>query len=126
MEIKIKSKKQIVIMCFISFLIGFFLAFSLVVLSEEKVEKTNLVVPEKNISQTVIVGPIEKEIQKININTATEKEFSNLPGIGESKALTIIEYRGKNGSFSNISELLNISGIGNSAYEKIKDMVVVK
>ena len=58
MEIKIKSKKQIVIMCFISFLIGFFLAFSLVVLSEEKVEKTNLVVPEKNISQTFIVGPI--------------------------------------------------------------------
>ena len=126
MKLEIKNNKQLYLCCFISFLIGFFLAFSLVVLNEDDCITENKEEVISPINQTVIVGSDDSETNKININTATEKELSNLSGIGENKALTIIEYREKNGSFSNVSELLNVTGIGNSTYEKIKDMVVVE
>lgn len=56
----------------------------------------------------------------ININTATIEDFEALPGVGESKAKMIIEYREKNGNFNSIEDLLNISGIGEKIYEQIK------
>ena len=61
---------------------------------------------------------------KVNINTATKEELMLIPGIGESKANSIIEYRNNN-SFSDISEIMNVSGIGESIYEKIKDYIEV-
>lgn len=56
----------------------------------------------------------------ININTATLEQLQTLPGIGESKAKTIIDYREKNGNFKSIEELLNVDGIGEKTYEEIK------
>ena len=47
----------------------------------------------------------------------------SLSGIGEAKALAIIEYRTKNNGFKSLDELMNISGIGASAYAKIKDNI---
>lgn len=64
-------------------------------------------------------------VDKININTATLTELQTLPGIGESKAQNIIDYRDTNGVFSSIEEIVNVSGIGNSVYEKIKDYITV-
>lgn len=61
----------------------------------------------------------------ININTATLDELTTLDGIGESKAKSIIEYRTKNGPFKNIQEIMNVSGIGESAYNKIKERIEV-
>lgn len=61
----------------------------------------------------------------ININTATLIELTNLSGIGESKAKNIIEYRNANGDFKSIEDLKNISGIGDSLFEKIKDKITV-
>ena len=46
-----------------------------------------------------------------------------LSGIGESKALAIIEYRDENGLFENLEDIMNVSGIGQSAYSKIKDYI---
>ena len=46
-----------------------------------------------------------------------------LPGIGESKALLIIEYRNQNGSFKKIEDIMNVKGIGKALYEKIKDYI---
>ena len=48
-----------------------------------------------------------------------------LPGIGESKALSIISYREQNGAFSDISELKNIAGIKDGVFSKIRDRIKV-
>lgn len=54
----------------------------------------------------------------VNINKANKEELMTLSGIGESKALKIIEYRTDNGNFKSIEEITKVSGIGSSIYEK--------
>lgn len=61
----------------------------------------------------------------ININTATIEEFQTLPGIGESTAKKIINYRKENGEFECIQDIMNVSGIGESKYNAIKDAIEV-
>lgn len=62
---------------------------------------------------------------RININTATAEELTALPGIGETIAKRIIEYREKSGDFLNIEEIMEVNGIGEGKFEAIKDMIVV-
>lgn len=62
--------------------------------------------------------------QKISINTATQEQLETLPGIGASKAKTIIEYRTKK-PFSSIEELKEIKGIGDALFEKIKEQITL-
>lgn len=59
----------------------------------------------------------------ISINNAGIKELMNLPGIGESKAKAIVEYREKNGNFENIEDITKVSGIGESLFEQIKEYI---
>lgn len=61
----------------------------------------------------------------ININTATAADFDKLPGIGASKAETIVQYREKNGNFNQIEDLKEVPGIGEALFEKIKDYITV-
>ena len=61
---------------------------------------------------------------KISLNTATKEELMTLSGIGEAKALAIIEYR-KQKKFETIEEIMNVKGIGKSIYEKIKDDISI-
>ena len=61
----------------------------------------------------------------ININTATAEELTALDGIGEKTAENIIEYREKNNGFLDIEELMEVSGIGEAKFNKIKDNVTV-
>lgn len=67
-----------------------------------------------------------KNGEKININTATQKELKKLTGIGESIALRIINYRKENGKFNTIEDIKNVSGIGESKFNKIKNDIIVK
>ena len=60
----------------------------------------------------------------VNINTSSLEELTSLPGVGEAKAKTIIEYRNKQ-KFNTIEDIQNISGIGASLFEKIKDHITV-
>lgn len=62
---------------------------------------------------------------KININTANLEELDTLPGIGESTANKIINYRKENGKFETIEEIKEVSGIGDSKFEQIKDLIEV-
>lgn len=61
----------------------------------------------------------------VNINTATKDELMELPGIGEAKADSIIEYREKNGRFTSIEEIMNVSGIKENAFDKIKEFITI-
>ncbi len=61
----------------------------------------------------------------ININEATKEKLMELPGIGEAKAEAIINYREENGSFNDISDIMNISGIKEAAFDKIKDLIKI-
>lgn len=61
---------------------------------------------------------------KININSASKEELMSISGIGESKALAIIEYRNSN-KFNSIEDIKNVSGIGDSLYNTIKDSITV-
>ena len=58
-------------------------------------------------------------------NNATKEELMTLTGVGESKAIAIIEYRSKN-KFNTIEDIMNVSGIGESAFAKIKEYITVQ
>ncbi len=62
---------------------------------------------------------------KVNINTADIETLQTLTGIGEVKAQAIIDYRNKNGGFKTLEDIKNVSGIGDSVYEKIKDNITL-
>ena len=64
--------------------------------------------------------------KKININTANQTELENLPGIGNQTALKIVTYRNEKGKFENIEDIKNVSGIGSSKFDKIKEFICVK
>ena len=63
--------------------------------------------------------------ESISINSATKEELQTLSGVGESKALAIIKYREENGPFKQLEDIMNVSGIGNSLFEKIKDSITL-
>ena len=63
---------------------------------------------------------------KIDINTATESELSELPGIGNGIAKRIIEYREEHNGFKRIDEVIMVKGIGIKKYEKIKELVIIR
>lgn len=62
---------------------------------------------------------------KVNINTASTEELMTLSGIGESKAAQIVSYRETNGAFQKIEDIMNISGIKEGVFSKIKDYISV-
>ena len=61
----------------------------------------------------------------INLNTATEAQLTGLPGIGPKAAQRILEYRQKNGSFKKIEDLMNVKGIGEKSFLKLKPLITV-
>jgi competence protein ComEA len=61
----------------------------------------------------------------LNLNTATAADLEALPGVGAATARLIIEHREKNGGFKKIEELMNIKGIGEKSFLKLKPMVTV-
>ncbi|QQS37664.1 MAG: helix-hairpin-helix domain-containing protein [Ignavibacteriales bacterium] len=63
--------------------------------------------------------------RSIDINKAGIEELKTLPGIGEKTAANIIELREKRGKFRNINELLDVKGIGNSKFNKIKKFIFI-
>ena len=58
---------------------------------------------------------------KISINTASKEDFMTLPGVGEAKAQSIIDYRNEFGPFESIEDILNVSGIGDNLFAQIKE-----
>ncbi len=73
-----------------------------------------------------VSGPAEGTDGMVNINTAGAQELMTLPGIGESRAEAIIQYRTQQGSFAGTEEIMNVSGIGEAGYAKIRDRITVR
>ena len=61
----------------------------------------------------------------VNLNTATAADFEKLPGIGPAMAIRIVEYRQKNGNFKKVEELMNVQGIGEKTFLRLKPLVTV-
>lgn len=62
---------------------------------------------------------------KININQATADELTALPGIGTVRAGQIVEHREKNGYFTDIKEIMDVSGIGETTFKNIADLISI-
>jgi competence protein ComEA len=63
--------------------------------------------------------------EKININSASEEELTALTGVGPAKAKAIIDYRTDHGLYKSIEEIMNVTGIGEKSFEKLKDEITV-
>ena len=85
-------------------------------------------IPKKgeDISYNISYSPTTSNSSKININKASQTELETIPGIGPSTALKIINYRKENGKFNSIEDIKNISGIGDSKFEQIKEYISIK
>lgn len=85
-------------------------------LSEKLLDEEVVFIPKKSVSSTGAV---------VNINTADAAELDTLPGIGKTYAERIIKFRNECGNFRNIEQLLNVDGIGEKQFEKIKNLITV-
>ncbi|WP_153722279.1 helix-hairpin-helix domain-containing protein [Sporosarcina cascadiensis] len=74
---------------------------------------------------TTAAGGGDSDSALININTANETEFQQLPGIGPSKATAIVKYREANGAFSQLDGLKEVSGIGDKTFEKLEALITL-
>jgi competence protein ComEA len=84
------------------------------------------VTANSDISQLELtINQPDDQSQKIDINRAGAWLLEALPGIGETRAQAIIQYRTENGNFKNINELLDVDGIGQETFANIKDLITV-
>lgn len=79
----------------------------------------------RNGDNVITNGNGSEDKGMININTSTQTELEQLPGIGPTTALKIINYRKENGEFKSIEEIKEIPGIGDAKFETIKNMIEV-
>lgn len=98
-------------------------------MAEIVADGTQLVIESKrrqaNEGNPVQMEQDKGDSNKININSASKEELMTLSGIGESKATQILSYRESNGKFSKIEDIMNISGIKEGVFSKIKDYITV-
>ncbi len=84
--------------------------------------------PDADLNHIAIYIPGEGEgqsPQKVDINRAEGWLLEALPGIGETRARAIVKYRSENGEFKRIEDLLQVKGIGQGTFDKIKDYITV-
>lgn len=100
----------------------------IVVLSKEELKKEKKERQEtaKNTDEKTSLNPsvIPSNKTKVALNSATKEELMTINGIGEAKAISIIEYREKS-PFTKIEDILNVSGIGEALFEKIKEFITI-
>jgi len=78
------------------------------------------------LTATFILLFVTSAFAKVNINTATAKELTELPGIGTAKATAIVSYRETNGPFSSPDDLKKVKGIGDKIYQQIQQEITTK
>jgi competence protein ComEA len=83
--------------------------------------------PHAASAQTAVraAAKVSPALGVVNINTASASDLEALPGIGAKTAARIIEYRQKNGPFKKIEELMNVRGVGEKNFLKLKPQIAV-
>ena len=81
---------------------------------------------DKATPKQTTTASVAKETGKLNINTATLAELTSLKGIGDKKAQAIVDYREKQGKFTSVDQLADVTGIGPATLEANRDMIIVK
>ena len=76
-------------------------------------------------TQAKAQGPSASASAPVNLNTASVAQLETLPGIGKATAERILEYRTKNGSFKKVEDLMNVRGVGEKSFLKLKPLVTV-
>lgn len=92
---------------------------------ENVVEEKCIQKDENSLINDACINTENKISKKISINSSTLEELMTLPGIGESKAKDIIEYRDKNGPFEKIEDLMKVNGIGENTIAQIKEDITL-
>ncbi len=85
-----------------------------------------LLAADKPAAKPATTVTAAKESAKVNLNTASINELTALKGIGEKKAQAIVDYREKQGKFTTVDQLADVSGIGPATLEANRDMIIVK
>ena len=83
-------------------------------------------IPTKEEQQTKAAAEEARSDGLVNINTAGLEELKTLPGIGDSKARSIIAYREKNGAFKTIEDIKSVDGIGDGIFAKLEGCMKVE
>jgi len=94
----------------------------------KKVTTAKVTTPKTSIVSTglsTIQGENNKETGKVNINTGSKEQLKTLDGIGDATAQKIIDYRNEKGNFGKIEDIKNVSGIGESKFNKIKEKIII-
>lgn len=61
----------------------------------------------------------------VNLNTATAEQLATIPGVGPKMAERIIDYRQKNGGFKKVEDLMNVTGVGEKSFLRMKPLITV-
>ena len=86
---------------------------------------TQVVVEKKGKDKQSSKEESAEDDKRVNLNSATKEELMTIPGIGESKATQIISYREEQGRFQKPEDIMNISGIKEGVFNRIKDYIRV-
>ena len=76
-------------------------------------------------TKTPAPKPAATATAPVNLNTATAEQLATIPGVGPRMAERIIDYRQKNGGFKKIEDLMNVSGVGEKSFLKMKPLITV-
>lgn len=118
---KARVHPMVLITCvFAALLIGFFVGRNF---HSAPVQIQSVTAPPMEATAETETEP--EETGPININTATVEQLMQLPGIGETYAARIVEFRTENGPFDSVGALIHVPGIGEKRLEAIWDLVTV-
>ena len=81
---------------------------------------------ERKASAEAAGATVEESDGRIDINTADAAQLVTIPGIGETRAAAILAYREKNGPFAKVEDIMQVSGIKSTLFEKMKDYITIR
>lgn len=95
-------------------------------MAEKVADGMQVVIPTMEEAYEAAERAASEAAGRVNLNTASAEQLCTLPGIGESRAKAIIAYREEHGGFETAEEIMQVSGIKEGMYEKLKELIYVK